>query len=173
MDPERPSPHFELGFRPFRPQLDLEKEGTNRRTRNPALGLFKRDAEGNDGRVRTADFDYSLPESLIAQVPLERRDDSRLLILNRSKPGFDHRHFRELPDLLPCPALLVFNDSKVIRARLRAQNARSSGMFELLLLEQNECNDWWAMVRPGKRPGPAAASSSVIQCAETRRSWRR
>ena len=70
--------------------------------------------------MRTADFDYLLPASLIAQVPLERRDDSRLLVLNRLKSKLEHRQFRDLADLLPCPALLVFNDSKVIRARLRA-----------------------------------------------------
>jgi S-adenosylmethionine:tRNA ribosyltransferase-isomerase len=101
--------------------------------------------------VRTADFDYPLPESLIAQAPLERRDDSRLLVLDRSRPELEHRHFRDLVELLPSPALLVFNDSRVIRARLRAQNSQSSGLFEVLLLEQNQANDWWAMVRPGKR----------------------
>lgn len=101
--------------------------------------------------MRTADFDYPLPESLIAQTPLERRDDSRLLVLDRSRSGIEHRHFRDLVELLPSPAVLVFNDSKVIRARLRAQNAQSTGLFELLLLEQNGYNDWWAMIRPGKR----------------------
>lgn len=101
--------------------------------------------------MRTADFDYFLPSSLIAQVPLARREDSRLLVLRRQTGELQHRQFRDIIDLLPSPAVLVFNDSKVIRARLRAQNPRTGGAFEILLLEQNRTNDWWAMVRPGKR----------------------
>lgn len=116
-----------------------------------APGFSKRVVSREHPGVRTSDFDYPLPESLIAQTPLQRRDDSRLLVLDRTRAEFSHRAFRELAELLPVPAVIVFNDSKVIRARLRGQNTQSGGAFELLLLEQNERNDWWTMIRPGKR----------------------
>ncbi len=101
--------------------------------------------------MRTADFDYSLPPELIAQRPAQRRDQSRLLVLRRADRQLLHRHFPDLLDYLRSGDVLVLNDSKVIPARLRAVNTRSGGEFELLLLEQNGANDWWAMMRPGKR----------------------
>jgi len=101
--------------------------------------------------VRTADFDYPLPPELIAQEPAPQRDQSRLMVLARANGGLDHRHFADLPDFLREGDVLVLNDARVIPARLRGVNARSGGAFELLLLEENAPNDWWAMMRPGRR----------------------
>ena len=101
--------------------------------------------------MRTADFDYPLPPELIAQEPAPQRDQSRLMVLARANGGLDHRHFADLPDFLREGDVLVLNDARVIPARLRGVNARSGGAFELLLLEENALNDWWVMLRPGKR----------------------
>jgi S-adenosylmethionine:tRNA ribosyltransferase-isomerase len=101
--------------------------------------------------VRTSDFDFELPPSLIAQFPAASRESSRLLCFHRSTGKIQHRVFHELPDLLPDRCLLVVNDSKVIPARLRAVEHEKEREFEVLLLEANGTNDWWALVRPGKR----------------------
>lgn len=99
----------------------------------------------------TADFDYHLPRELIAQSPSPRRDGSKLLVLNRAQGSHEHRRFQDLPQFLRPGDVLVLNDSKAIPARLRGRNAKTSGAFELLLLGENAPNDWWAMVKPGKR----------------------
>src|SRR5436190_23146397 len=101
--------------------------------------------------MRASDFDYELPEELIAQAPLERRDQSRLFVLHRSSGKFEHSNFSKLPEYLRASDLMVFNDSKVIPARLRGINRKTGGEFELLLLEEVGPNDWWVMLRPGKR----------------------
>jgi len=104
--------------------------------------------------VRTADFDFDLPLELIAQHPASQRDGSRLLVLQRPGGGVAHRQFRDLPGYFRAGDVLVLNNSRVIPARLRGTNARTGGQFELLLLEENARNDWWAMLRPGKRARP-------------------
>ena len=101
--------------------------------------------------MRTADFDFVLPPELIAQRPAPRRDDSRLLVLNRDGGRIEHRRFRDFLEFLRAGDVLVLNNSRVIPARLRGANARTGGQFEILLLEENATNDWWAMLRPGKR----------------------
>jgi S-adenosylmethionine:tRNA ribosyltransferase-isomerase len=101
--------------------------------------------------MRPADFDFELPPELIAQHPTPQRDQSRLLVLHRSSGKIEHRRFLDLPQYLSSRDVLALNNSRVIPARLRGKNARSGGQFELLLLEQNATNDWWAMLRPGKR----------------------
>jgi len=101
--------------------------------------------------VRTSQFNYSLPAELIAQKPIDQRDHSRLLVLQRSSGKLLHRSFRELIEFLLPGDLLVLNDAKVIPARLRGVNAVTGGDFEVLLLEENAPNDWWAMLRPCKR----------------------
>jgi S-adenosylmethionine:tRNA ribosyltransferase-isomerase len=101
--------------------------------------------------ARTSDFDYPLPAELIAQEPVPARDQSRLLVVSRQGEPLAHRRFADLPEYLREGDVLVLNDSRVIPARLRGQNACTGGQFELLLLEENAPNDWWAMVRPGKR----------------------
>ena len=99
----------------------------------------------------TADFDFELPHELIAQQPLPQRDASRLLVLHRDSGKFEHRAFSDIIDYLRPGDVMVLNNSRVIPARLRAMNARTSGKFEVLLLEENAENDWWVMLRPGKR----------------------
>jgi S-adenosylmethionine:tRNA ribosyltransferase-isomerase len=103
------------------------------------------------GKVRTSDFDFALPPELIAQHPASRRDQSRLLVLERSSGNILHRTFPDLLAYLRGGDVLVLNDSKVIPARLRGVNARTGGKFELLLLHQNAVNEFWAMIKPGKR----------------------
>jgi S-adenosylmethionine:tRNA ribosyltransferase-isomerase len=104
--------------------------------------------------MRTADFDFTLPPELIAQHPAPRRDDSRLLVWRRDNGRVEHRKFRELLEYLHAGDVLVLNNSRVIPARLRATQADSGGRFEILLVEENARNDWWAMLRPGKRARP-------------------
>lgn len=101
--------------------------------------------------MRTDDFNFELPEELIAQRPLKARNESRLLVLDRSTSRIAHQHFRDLPQHLRDDDLLVVNNSKVIRARLRGLNTSSGGKFELLLAEEVGTNDWWVMLKPGKR----------------------
>ena len=99
----------------------------------------------------TADFDFILPEELIAQNPSDARDSSRLLVLHRRKNQIEHRNFRDVIQFLHGGDLLVLNDSKVFPARLRAVNPATGGTFEILLVQENARNDWWAMMRPAKR----------------------
>jgi S-adenosylmethionine:tRNA ribosyltransferase-isomerase len=101
--------------------------------------------------VRAADFDYVLPEELIAQHPSPQRDASRLLVLDRAHGSITHTRFPALLDHLRSGDVLILNDSRVFNARLRAMNEKSGGEFEVLLLTQKSPNDWWVMMRPGKR----------------------
>ena len=101
--------------------------------------------------MKTCDFDFELPQKLIAQTPLPQRDESRLLVLHRGSGEVEHRGFRDLLEYLKAGDVLVLNNSRVIPARLRGANLRSGGKFEILLLEENGLNDWWVMMRPGKR----------------------
>jgi S-adenosylmethionine:tRNA ribosyltransferase-isomerase len=100
--------------------------------------------------MQTADFNFDLPPELIAQQPAPKRDESRLLVLYRADGRVEHRRFRDLLDFLRDGDVLVLNNSRVFPARLRGANARSGGKFEMLLLEENATNDWWALLRPGK-----------------------
>jgi S-adenosylmethionine:tRNA ribosyltransferase-isomerase len=100
--------------------------------------------------MRTADFDFVLPPELIAQQPAPKRDQSRLLVLHRADGKVEHRKFPGFLEFLRAGDVLVLNNSRVIPARLRGVNAKSGGKFEILLLEENAPNDWWAMLRPGK-----------------------
>lgn len=101
--------------------------------------------------MRTADFNFELPPGLIAQAPTPERGQSRLLVLNRKNGKTTHHAFPHFSDLLARGDVLVLNNSRVLPARLRAANPRTGGHFEVLLLEENSPNDWWAMMRPGKR----------------------
>ncbi|HEX3628655.1 MAG TPA: tRNA preQ1(34) S-adenosylmethionine ribosyltransferase-isomerase QueA [Verrucomicrobiae bacterium] len=109
--------------------------------------------------MRTADFNFELPPELIAQHPAPERGQSKLLVLDRKQNRIEHKSFPNLLDYLSPGDVLVLNDSRVIPARLRGVNASTGGRFEMLLLEENAVNDWWAMVRPGKnaRIGTAIA----------------
>ncbi|MCB9556795.1 MAG: tRNA preQ1(34) S-adenosylmethionine ribosyltransferase-isomerase QueA [Deltaproteobacteria bacterium] len=99
-----------------------------------------------------SDFDYDLPEELIAQHPPERRDGGRLLVLERQKAGLVHRQIDVLPELLPAGCLLVVNDTRVLAARLPLQRD-SGGAVEALLIEQLDAKQriWSAMLKPARR----------------------
>lgn len=101
--------------------------------------------------VRVADFHYDLPPDRIAQHPTPERDQSRLLVLDRGSRRWRHQGFRDLSDWLRPGDLLVLNDSRVMAARLRGRKAGSGGEIEVLLAEAVGVNDWWVMLRPGKR----------------------
>ena len=101
--------------------------------------------------MRTTDFHFELPPELIAQQPAARRDGSRLLVLDRNRQKIEHRQFPDLLGFLNPGDVLVLNNSRVIPARLHGKNCKSGGQFEILLLEECAVNDWWAMMRPGKR----------------------
>jgi S-adenosylmethionine:tRNA ribosyltransferase-isomerase len=101
--------------------------------------------------MRTADFNFDLPPELIAQHPAARRDGSRLLVLDRAQNKIQHQHFPDLLAHFCCGDVLVLNNSRVIPARLRGVNAKTGGQFEILLLEESATNDWWVMMKPGKR----------------------
>jgi S-adenosylmethionine:tRNA ribosyltransferase-isomerase len=105
------------------------------------------------GQLRTSDFDYELPPELIAQTPLNRRDASRLLVLDRATGEVTHSAFSNLPDFLTPGDLLVANNSRVIPARLYGQREATGGSVELLLLRQ-EGNEWSALARPARKLKP-------------------
>ncbi|MDD4337056.1 MAG: S-adenosylmethionine:tRNA ribosyltransferase-isomerase, partial [Firmicutes bacterium] len=100
--------------------------------------------------MRVDDFDYELPEELIAQTPIERRDASRLMVLRRDVKSVEHRSFSDLPGFLRSGDALVINDTRVIPARLWGRR-ETGGKVELLLLEETVPGVWECLARPGKR----------------------
>jgi len=103
-----------------------------------------------DIHMRVEDFDYELPEELIAQTPIERRDASRLMVLRREDNSIEHRSFCDLPEFLHSGDVLVLNDTRVIPARLWGTRS-TGGKVELLLLQEIEADVWECLARPGKR----------------------
>ncbi|HET7036657.1 MAG TPA: tRNA preQ1(34) S-adenosylmethionine ribosyltransferase-isomerase QueA [Thermomicrobiaceae bacterium] len=101
------------------------------------------------------DYDYELPEELIAQTPVEPRDASRLLVLDRASGQIEHRVFGEIGDYLAPGDLLVVNDTRVLPARLHGHRP-SGGEVEILLLARRAPGLWEALVRPGRRLRPGA-----------------
>ena len=101
--------------------------------------------------MRTADFHFDLPPELIAQSPTAQRDGSRLLVLDRKSGKIEHRGFPDFLNFLKPGDVLVLNNSRVIPVRLHGKNLVTGGKFEVFLLEENAVNDWWAMMRPGKK----------------------
>ena len=101
--------------------------------------------------MKTADFDYRLPKALIAQTPVEPRDHSRLMVVSRDDGSIQHRRFYDLPGFLRGGDALVFNDSRVVPARLYGSRDGTGGKIELLLLGRRPDGVWRALVRPGRR----------------------
>lgn len=102
--------------------------------------------------LKTSDFYYDLPERLIAQHPAERRDHSRLMVIDRESGEITHRHFYDIIDYLNPDDVLVINDSKVIPARIYGHaEGRPEASLELLLLRQRDLDTWETLVKPGKR----------------------
>src|SRR5574341_600051 len=96
--------------------------------------------------MKVSDFDYALPESFIAQEPIEPRDSSRLMVLDRATGGIEHRIVRDIVDLLYAGDVLVMNTTRVIPARLHATKAKTGGTIEILLLSQLDDTQWRALV---------------------------
>ena len=111
------------------------------------------------GRLRTQDFDYPLPEELIAKEPSQQREGSRLMVLDRKKLSIDHKHFFDLPDYLKKGDVLVLNDTKVIPARLLGKKSKGGSSkegeggarVEVLFLRSLPQNSWECLVQPAKR----------------------
>lgn len=101
--------------------------------------------------MRIEDFDYRLPEELIAQTPLEQRDGCRLMVLDRDSRTIEHRHFYDILDYLDPGDCLVLNDSRVIPARIYGIKEGTGAHIELLLIKRIEGDRWECMVKPGKR----------------------
>nr|WP_303825512.1 tRNA preQ1(34) S-adenosylmethionine ribosyltransferase-isomerase QueA [Exiguobacterium aurantiacum] len=104
-----------------------------------------------DIQLNVNDYDFDLPEELIAQVPLLDRTSSRLLVLDRDTGDIEHRHFRDVLDYLQAGDALVVNDSRVLPARLFGAKQETGGKVELLLLKQTEDDVWEALVKPAKK----------------------
>ncbi|MBR3737422.1 MAG: tRNA preQ1(34) S-adenosylmethionine ribosyltransferase-isomerase QueA, partial [Eubacterium sp.] len=101
--------------------------------------------------MKTSDFFYELPQNLIAQTPIEPRDSSRLMILNKESGIIEHRIFRDLIDYLNEGDCLVLNDTRVIPARIFGVKKETGAVVEFLLLKQRENNSWECLCKPGKR----------------------
>jgi S-adenosylmethionine:tRNA ribosyltransferase-isomerase len=117
--------------------------------------------------MKSSELDYDLPRELIAQHPVERRDESRLLVYERATGAVRHRRFAELPDELRRGELVVVNDTRVLPARIHAQR-ESGGAVEVLLLEPLDENGLWEglarpsrRLRPGERLGPVELVESL------------
>lgn len=104
--------------------------------------------------MKKSDFFFDLPPELIAQTPIEPRDHSRLLHLDRFSGELSHHHFYDLPDLLKAGDVLIVNDSRVLPARLYGDREDTGAHIEVVLLEQKQIDLWEVLVRPGKKAKP-------------------
>lgn len=101
--------------------------------------------------MKLSDFNYDLPEELIAQDPLEKRSDSRLMVVGREDGSIEHRHFYDILDYVNQGDCLVINDTKVIPARLMGVKEDTGASIEVLLLKRKEEKIWETLVKPGKK----------------------
>lgn len=101
--------------------------------------------------MKTTDFDFYLPEELIAQTPLEKRDNSRLMILDKGTGNIAHSHFYNIVDYINPGDCLVLNNTRVLPARLLGEKENTGGRVEFLLLKRIELNRWEVLVKPGKK----------------------
>lgn len=111
--------------------------------------------------MRVDEFDYELPEELIAQKPADKRDASRLMVVHRDSHTLEHKHFFDILDYLHEGDVLVLNNSKVLPARLYGVKEGTGAKIEFLLIKRIEGDTWETMVRPGRRMKPG---DSVIFC---------
>ncbi len=101
--------------------------------------------------MKTSDFNFDLPEELIAQHPLEKRDTSRLMVLDKATGEIEHRHFYDVLDYLNAGDTLVLNNTRVLPARLIGEKEGTGGKIEFLLLRRIEGDKWECLAKPGKR----------------------
>ncbi len=104
--------------------------------------------------MKTVDFYYDLPEKLIAQTPLEPRDSSRMMVLNRKSGDICHKHFYDIIDYLNEGDCLILNDSRVLPARIFGIKEDTGATVEFLMLRQIENNTWETLAKPGKKAKP-------------------
>lgn len=154
------------------PSLPSFGKGGSKRTEGRAPSASFR-PKGFSGRIgfrriavrttamRTDEFDFELPGSLIAQHPMSERDASRLLVFDRNSERYDHLKFADLPSLLRPGDLVVANSSKVIPARLHAVKTPSGGRLEILLSHPIDTSEWWCLLRPAKRV-PIGSSVTLV-----------
>ena len=101
--------------------------------------------------MKVADYDYNLPERLIAQTPLENRTSSKLLVLDKENGSIEHKHFSNIIDYLTPNDVLVLNDTKVLPSRIYGEKQDTKAFIELLLLKEIKPNIWKTLVRPARR----------------------
>lgn len=101
--------------------------------------------------MKTSDFNYELPEELIAQTPLQQRDSCRLMVVDKQAQSIEHKHFRDILDYLHPGDCMVINDTKVLPARLIGEREGSGGRVELLLLKRLSLTRWETLAKPGKK----------------------
>ena len=101
--------------------------------------------------MKVEDFDYYLPEKLIAQTPLEKRDASRLMVLDKETGKIEHKHFYDIINFLEEGDTLVLNDTKVLPARLIGEKEETKAVIEILLLKNIAGDDWECLVKPARR----------------------
>ena len=109
--------------------------------------------------MNVSDFNFELPQELIAQDPLEDRSSSRLLVLDKNTGEIEHRGFRDIVSYLKKGDCLVINDTKVIPARLLGEKEETKARIEVLLLKRKEKNVWETLVKPGKKAKPGTVIS--------------
>ena len=109
--------------------------------------------------MKLSDFYYDLPEELIAQDPLLKRSDSRLMVLNREDDSIAHKHFRDITEYIKPGDCLVINDTKVLPARLIGAKEETGASIEVLLLKRHDDKTWETLVKPGKKARPGARIS--------------
>ncbi|MBE6138714.1 MAG: tRNA preQ1(34) S-adenosylmethionine ribosyltransferase-isomerase QueA [Firmicutes bacterium] len=124
--------------------------------------------------MRTDDFDFNLPEELIAQTPIEKRDNSRLLVVDRKTECLEHKHFSDIIDYLEEGDCLVLNDTKVMPARLYGVKEETNAVIEILLLRDLGGNTWECLTKPAKRVkvgttisfGNGSLKAECISCSD-------
>ncbi len=116
-----------------------------------------------------SDFDYDLPEELIAQTPIEPRNASRLMVIDPIQETIEHRHFYDLQSFLTAGDTLIFNDTRVLPARLIGRKEPTGARVEVLLLRRIEGDDWETLVKPGKKAlrGTTIRFSDELSCEVT------
>ncbi len=116
--------------------------------------------------MKTEDFDYYLPENLIAQTPLEKRDESRLLVLDKQTGEIEHKHFKDIINYLNKDDVLVLNDTKVMPARLYGTKIDTGAVVEILMLKEVKKDTWEVLTKPAKRikEGTIIKFSDKLSC---------
>ena len=112
--------------------------------------------------MHISEFDYNLPEELIAQLPAHRRDHSKMMVLNREDKTIHHHVFKDIVDLIEPNSILILNNTRVIPARLYGEKEGTGAKIEIFLLKELEAHKWEALVKPSKRVKP----DTVVKVAE-------